>query len=414
VLRSIDRILAPVTWLAAAFTVLALLAGPTLIGAKADKPAAAAGGGEGGAAPDGKQVFTSNCGGCHTLAAAGTNGSVGPNLDDLKPSAAVVKTTVQNGSGTMPAFKGSLSAAEIDAVAAFVTGEKAATPTPTRTPRPASAAPANKPSTIDTDKGPDGITYSGGSVLVANATAGTLQRFDAATGKQQGKPIEVGRQPDSPVVAKGSVWVALSSERAVARVRGRRVTKIAVGRSPQDLAVAGGKLWVTNGADGTVTRIDLSSGQVTGAPIPVGKRPFGIAAGDGMVWVTSYDEGTVRRLDASTGEQQAPPIKVGPHPRAIAAVDGTAWVTSRDDGTVRRLRDGKTVKVGGDPRDLVAADGSVWVASSRDGTVTRIDADSGEAADPIQAGEDPIGIAVGGGSVWTTNFRDDTVTRTPA
>jgi YVTN family beta-propeller protein len=412
VLRSIDRILAPVTWLAAAFTVLALLVGPTLIGAKADKPAGGAVTVGTGTA-DGKKVFTSNCGGCHTLAAAGTNGSVGPNLDTLKPSAAVVKTTVENGSGTMPAFKGSLSAAEIDAVAAFVAGEKTATPTPTRTPRPASASPG-QPSTIATDRGPDGITFSGGRVLVANANAGTLQRFDAATGKQQGKPLAVGRQPDSPIVARGAVWVVLSSERAVARVVGRRVTKIPVGRSPQDLAVAGGKLWVTNNADGTVTRIDLSSGQVSGKPIPVGKRPFGIAAGDGMVWVTSYDEGTVRRLDAATGEQQAPPIRVGPHPRAIAAAGGTAWVTSRDDGTVTRLRDGKTVKVGGDPRDLVVADGSVWVASARDGTVTRIDADSAEAAKPVQAGEDPIGIAVGGGSVWTTNFRDDTVTRTPA
>ena len=40
-LRNIDRVLAPVTWLAAALTVLALLVGPTLIGAKDDTPAAA-------------------------------------------------------------------------------------------------------------------------------------------------------------------------------------------------------------------------------------------------------------------------------------------------------------------------------------------------------------------------------------
>jgi mono/diheme cytochrome c family protein len=33
----------------------------------------------------GKQVFTSNCGGCHTLADAGTNGQVGPVLDLENP-----------------------------------------------------------------------------------------------------------------------------------------------------------------------------------------------------------------------------------------------------------------------------------------------------------------------------------------
>ena len=29
----------------------------------------------------GQQLFTQNCGSCHTLTAAGTNGAVGPNLD---------------------------------------------------------------------------------------------------------------------------------------------------------------------------------------------------------------------------------------------------------------------------------------------------------------------------------------------
>ena len=40
VLRRLDRFLAPVVWVAAALTVFLLLAGPSLIGAKADKPAA--------------------------------------------------------------------------------------------------------------------------------------------------------------------------------------------------------------------------------------------------------------------------------------------------------------------------------------------------------------------------------------
>jgi len=119
VLRSIDRILAPVTWLAAAFTVLALLVGPTLIGAKADKPAGGAVTVGTGTA-DGKKVFTSNCGGCHTLGDAGTNGQVGPNLDDLKPAKAVVVRQVNNGGGQMPSFKGKLSGAQIDAVATYV------------------------------------------------------------------------------------------------------------------------------------------------------------------------------------------------------------------------------------------------------------------------------------------------------
>jgi len=68
----------------------------------------------------GEQVFTSNCGSCHTLSAAGTSGEIGPNLDELKPDVATVKAKVQSGGGGMPSFEGRLSDAEIDAVAKYV------------------------------------------------------------------------------------------------------------------------------------------------------------------------------------------------------------------------------------------------------------------------------------------------------
>ncbi|MGH2907416.1 MAG: PQQ-binding-like beta-propeller repeat protein, partial [Solirubrobacterales bacterium] len=58
------------------------------------------------AGPDGKALFVANCAGCHTLSAAGTSGTVGPNLDDLKPNEAVVEKQVINGGGGMPPFKG--------------------------------------------------------------------------------------------------------------------------------------------------------------------------------------------------------------------------------------------------------------------------------------------------------------------
>jgi mono/diheme cytochrome c family protein len=77
------------------------------------------GGGTGAAA--GKQVFASaGCGGCHTLKDAGSSGNVGPNLDQLKPSQAIVVRQVTNGGGAMPPFKGRLTPAQINAVAAYV------------------------------------------------------------------------------------------------------------------------------------------------------------------------------------------------------------------------------------------------------------------------------------------------------
>jgi cytochrome c6 len=69
---------------------------------------------------NGKTIFTTSCGSCHTLAAAGTNGKIGPNLDQLKPALARVKRQVTNGGAVMPAFKGRLTPQQIDAVAQYV------------------------------------------------------------------------------------------------------------------------------------------------------------------------------------------------------------------------------------------------------------------------------------------------------
>jgi outer membrane protein assembly factor BamB len=68
----------------------------------------------------GKAVFEANCATCHTLADANAHGSVGPNLDDLKPNKARVQRQVTNGGAAMPAFGGRLSKQQIDAVAAYV------------------------------------------------------------------------------------------------------------------------------------------------------------------------------------------------------------------------------------------------------------------------------------------------------
>jgi mono/diheme cytochrome c family protein len=75
-------------------------------------------GGPSSSSTDGKSLFAGKCGSCHTLQAAGTNGSFGPNLDQLKPSKAVVLTTIKQGPGPMPA--GIYKGADADKVATFV------------------------------------------------------------------------------------------------------------------------------------------------------------------------------------------------------------------------------------------------------------------------------------------------------
>jgi cbb3-type cytochrome c oxidase subunit III len=69
---------------------------------------------------DGKKIFQAECASCHTLKDAGTNGTIGPNLDQLKPPQPIVQHQVEVGGGVMPAFKGKLTDAQITAVAKYV------------------------------------------------------------------------------------------------------------------------------------------------------------------------------------------------------------------------------------------------------------------------------------------------------
>jgi cytochrome c oxidase subunit 2 len=86
----------------------------------------------GGAAPDGKQLFTSNgCSGCHTLKDAGANATVGPDLDKVLPgkSPDFIKQSIvdpgaeiANGYQNImpPGFGDKLGAAGVDALVKYL------------------------------------------------------------------------------------------------------------------------------------------------------------------------------------------------------------------------------------------------------------------------------------------------------
>lgn len=128
-LRLLDRGLTVVSWAAAALVVVLLFAGPSLIGAKntnaagpygtSGRPASPAASGTQASA--GAQVFMSaGCGSCHTLKASGATGTIGPNLDQVRPTAAAVASIVRSGGGPMPSFSGQLTDAQIAAVGSYV------------------------------------------------------------------------------------------------------------------------------------------------------------------------------------------------------------------------------------------------------------------------------------------------------
>ena len=60
------------------------------------------------------------CGVCHSLKSAGSDGQIGPNLDILKPQMEQTILAVTNGIGVMPPWEGILTSEEIEAVAYYI------------------------------------------------------------------------------------------------------------------------------------------------------------------------------------------------------------------------------------------------------------------------------------------------------
>ncbi len=72
----------------------------------------------------GKKLFMQSavpaCAVCHALKDAGSQGAIGPALDELRPDAARVAKALRDGIGQMPSYKATLNEAQIQALAAYV------------------------------------------------------------------------------------------------------------------------------------------------------------------------------------------------------------------------------------------------------------------------------------------------------
>ena len=94
----------------------------TVIGTVPTEEEGGGGGGEVEGDPAaGAEIYAANgCGSCHTLADAGSTGTVGPSLDDSTIDVAGAVEQITNGGGGMQAYSGVLSEEEIADVAAYV------------------------------------------------------------------------------------------------------------------------------------------------------------------------------------------------------------------------------------------------------------------------------------------------------
>lgn len=232
---------------------------------------------------------------------------------------------------------------------------------------------------------------------------------------------------------------------------------IPIGTPPLRITADGQGAWVTSERDGTVTRLELATGDVL-RQVTLQPGISGVAIGSRWLWVTDPRRHQLLRLDAQTLQQEqaieipgAPgPIALSAKPRRVWVADedgsgitvvnaesdsrirtqlppqaaplrlavgaGGLWSSSSSTASVRRidlgtLEPGQAILAGSRPAGITVAHGIVWVTNPPRGTVTEIDPALHQVQGQVDVGAKPGGIDAGTDTIWVANAGDDTVTR---
>lgn len=262
---------------------------------------------------------------------------------------------------------------------------------------------------------PNVVEVGFGAVWVTNnqANIATVVRIDPASRVPVPIPIgpAVAINPDDLAVGAGAVWALLGDavyriDPDTDRVRGK-VSGLAVGNLLGGIVAGAGSVWVADSTDGAVARIDPRTDRVVDTA-DVGSNADQIALGEGAVWITSAVARTVTRLDPQTGRIVSV-VSLPGVPGGIAAGEGAVWITDPDEDRLMVL-DTVTgrielVRVGDGPTGVAVGEGSVWVTNTRANTVSRIDSETRNVVAVIDVPGDPYSVAVGDGAVWVTLLR---------
>jgi YVTN family beta-propeller protein len=260
---------------------------------------------------------------------------------------------------------------------------------------------------------PAAVTGGGGLVWVANR-GGTVTVIDSDTNQVQQTIPASGSGPVGPggpglAFASGTLWVANTAQRQVARVElGAEPTPIPVKASPVAIAPApnADAVWVaarTQSGGGLVARIDALTNQVD-PPVRLPYPPTGLAiTPDGRrVWVATAADKAIHRIDTGAG-RVGKRIELQQAPDQAVYGDGAVWVTSSKGNAVLRINPTtstvKTIPVGNGPSGIAFGADRVWVANSQDGTVSTIDPQTNEVG-TRRLGFRPAAVTVEERAVW--------------
>jgi hypothetical protein len=195
----------------------------------------------------------------------------------------------------------------------------------------------------------------------------------------------------------------------------RIAARFTVGDGPRGVLVSSGAVWVTNRSDGTLTEVDIASGEArTIRPLRgVDSAPVAVASWRGFLFFTDAASGMLVPADPRTGSvpTQNP---VGPGPGDVVTTDGGVWVASRAagaDGGAVWLSAPSSEEEGSDAPEIpvvatfasrpeiAAARRVVWAASGGEVVGLRIRGDEVVRGTPVEVGS-ASDIAAAARSVW--------------
>jgi ABC-type branched-subunit amino acid transport system substrate-binding protein/DNA-binding beta-propeller fold protein YncE/predicted Ser/Thr protein kinase len=199
------------------------------------------------------------------------------------------------------------------------------------------------------------VAVGAGAVWAINGDR-TVSRIDPDTGRRVARIVV-----DAATIAAGreGVWfISADDTRAVTRIDpstnrvGRRIPVSAQNLSA--VAVGAGHVWATAAGDGVVWQIDPGSPPVA-RDIEVGVGTRFLSFGAGAIWTANYIDGTVSRIDVKTGDVESSSVRAV---QSLAAGEGSAWVSSAAATSAYEMPQtcGEVLSGPGKPDVLIASD----------------------------------------------------------
>ena len=186
------------------------------------------------------------------------------------------------------------------------------------------------------------------------------------------------------------------------------------------VTVGGGFIWVVNSTERSVSKIDVSTGKITGSPVILEFEPREIAYGEGAVWVLSADRSRLARIDPLAHKVVAQiDLRLLQIPEynlvLIAAGEGSVWITDQtrviqiDPGTNQLV--GEPLRTGEEIITVAAGHGTFWIGSHDDGMIARVDPVTHQVVARIEMGFSVHGLAVDEKSAWVLDEHGFAVVR---